>query len=32
MHDIADIKLRVGTYGFIFGGTNLKTTKGRTNP
>ena len=28
-HEIGDIKLMVGTYGFILGGTNLKTTKGR---
>jgi hypothetical protein len=31
-HDIADIKLLVGTYGFIFGGTYAKTGKGRVDP
>ena len=28
-HEIGDINLMVGTYGFIRGGTNLETKKGQ---
>ena len=31
-HETGESKFLAGTYGFILGGPNLKTTKGRDNP